>query len=713
MKRPIGFVSQIILLIVLAAIPALSQPVPQFSSSEVGPGEAEDQGVLPNQVDQEDRSHGVARVSLLNGDVSVRRGDSGDFVAAAINAPLLALDSLQTGPASRAEIQFDTANRVRFGTDTEARLSQLTADHFQLQVARGTVTWAVLTDSGAQAEIATPSVAIHPVSRGSYRVTVLPDGTTLITVRAGSLEVFTPGGVERVEAGQTMMARGAVENPEFQIVAAVRFDEWDQFNERRDRELLSSQSYNYVSRDIAGAEDLDNYGQWNSDPTYGQVWTPRVAADWAPYRLGRWTNEDYYGWTWVSADPWGWAPYHYGSWFQGSYGWSWFPGQRYSHHYYRPALVAFFGFGHGGGGGFGFGNVGWVPLAPYERFHPWYGRGGNGFNRGYGRGGTIVNNVNITNTYRNARSNNGVTSLNSGDFASGRFGRYQSPGMGQLQQAGAVRGQLPFAANSNHNRFNDRQTAVQPRTNFSQTRFADHMQSGTTLNRQTAPAIQQNVGGFGRQSGNQSAPNIQVPNGNSNWNRFGTPNNVAAPSTYQPQQNGSFGRQQGSFSTRPPQVQNNYQQNNGNASGWQRFGDPAATRQGSNGSASGSVGNYRQFSGAPSQAQQFGRGSSQAVQVAPPVVRERSTNFNQPQYNQPSYNQPRYNQSSPSYTRSNQPSYNPPSSSRPFYSEPRQERRPTNQPRQESSRQSSAPTYRRESNNSGGNNRDNGSHNRR
>ena len=30
----------------------------------------------------------VARISVLNGDVSVRRGDSGDVVAAALNAPL-------------------------------------------------------------------------------------------------------------------------------------------------------------------------------------------------------------------------------------------------------------------------------------------------------------------------------------------------------------------------------------------------------------------------------------------------------------------------------------------------------------------------------------------------------------------------------------------------------------------------------------------------
>ena len=43
------------------------------------------------------------------------------------------------------------------------------------------------------------------------------------------------------------------------------------------------------------------------------------------------------------------------------------------------------------GFGFGFGNIGWVPLAPYEMFHPWWGRGYyGGFNRGMN-----ITNVNI------------------------------------------------------------------------------------------------------------------------------------------------------------------------------------------------------------------------------------------------------------------------------------------------------------------------------
>lgn len=68
---------------------------------------------------------GVARISLINGDVSVRRGDSGDWIAAALNAPLVISDHVVTGPSSRTEIQFDYANILRLAANAEVGLSGL------------------------------------------------------------------------------------------------------------------------------------------------------------------------------------------------------------------------------------------------------------------------------------------------------------------------------------------------------------------------------------------------------------------------------------------------------------------------------------------------------------------------------------------------------------------------------------------------------------
>jgi hypothetical protein len=425
------------------------------------------------QPDNDERpARGVARISLINGDVSVKRGDSGDLTAAAINAPLVVEDRVYTGEGSRVEVQFDYANMVRMAGNGELRLAELEYRRYLLQLAAGTVTFRVLRDSDADVEISTPSVAVRPVKRGEYRVTVRVDGTTEVTVRSGEAEIFTPQGSQRLRAGRTLMARGPVSDPEFQIVNAAREDDWDRWNARRDRDLERSRAYQYVSRDVYGAEDLDAYGRWVQVPPYGWVWSPVVVAGWAPYRLGRWAWIDWYGWTWVSYDPWGWAPYHYGRWFWNApYGWCWWPGGIGVRHYWRPALVSFFGWdswsGFHVGVGVGFGRIGWVPLAPFEPYRPWYGsRYYGGFrNRTYvDNSVNIVNNVNITNVYRNARVRDAITVVNGEDFRAGRVGRLRSLSDGELRQASLVNGQLPVAPARESLRLSDREPG---RTNVS------------------------------------------------------------------------------------------------------------------------------------------------------------------------------------------------------------------------------------------------------
>ena len=429
MKRLIGLTTLVIgmMLVPLQAQQPASQPF------------QDDSGDAPD--------HGVARLSLQNGNVSVAHGDTGDMVAAQVNAPLVASDRVLTGEGSRAEIQFDALNMIRLAPMSEVRMGELQYRRYLVQVAQGTVTFRVLRPSNAQSEaqveISTPNSSVHPLQPGTYRITVHGDGTSEITVREGEADVFSPTGSEPLRAGTTLMSRGSASDPEFRTTAAIGFDEWDRWNTERDRAFdRVNESSRYVSPDISGAEDLSNHGRWVNDPSYGSVWVPNADPDWAPYRNGRWSYIDYYGWSWVSYDPWGWAPYHYGRWYQGGYGWSWYPGPVASRYYWRPALVGFFGWGSPGFGvsvGFGFGNVGWVPLAPYEPFRPWYGRNIYGGNRV-----TVINNTNIVNVYRNARVNGGVTSLRAGDF--GRVPvdnrSYVRAGDRDLTRGGMVNGPL-------------------------------------------------------------------------------------------------------------------------------------------------------------------------------------------------------------------------------------------------------------------------------
>jgi hypothetical protein len=447
-------------------------------------------------------------------------------------------------------------------------------------------------------ELDTPTVSVRPAKLGTYRISVNQDAESEITARSGDVEIFTPRGSQWVYSGQTMLARGTASDPEYQIVQAAGIDDWDRWNDSRDRLITASPSQRYVPPGVYGAEELDPYGNWVNVPQYGYVWQPAVAPGWAPYRVGRWVWLDWYGWTWVSADPWGWAPYHYGRWFyEPAFGWLWYPGALGVRHYWSPALVGFFGFG-GGGVALGFANVGWVPLAPYEVLRPWWGRGFYG-GPGYINRSLNIVNVNVTNTYRNARVTNGFTAVSGADFRSGRFNNFVRPSGGELTQASFARGPLPVTPNSVNLRYSDRQAAFTPRSTAPARVFSYRQQGSATLpNRSLDPPL------AGRAQGG--------------WTRFGAP---AGPSTV-PVGSGSIVRNDtglqrfGESRTTPaPSVAPAAQR------GWSRFGEPYA------GSRQSSAPQAAAESPRNSGANQFNQSRGPApLRVTPPVVRERQNN---------------------------------------------------------------------------------------
>ena len=105
------FASKLVVVVALFALSAPAQPpLPPPDQA----AQQQDDGPDPDSA-----SRSVARLSVMNGDVSVRRGDNGDLVAAALNAPLVVGDRVLTGPNSRAEVQFDSANMIRLAPETE------------------------------------------------------------------------------------------------------------------------------------------------------------------------------------------------------------------------------------------------------------------------------------------------------------------------------------------------------------------------------------------------------------------------------------------------------------------------------------------------------------------------------------------------------------------------------------------------------------------
>src|ERR1022692_2519461 len=101
---------------------------------------------------QVDISPGVARISLIQGDVSTQRGDTGDWAAAALNQPLVAGDRISTGDSSQAELQLDHANILRLGNNSQAKIAtvervQNQRAQIQVQIWQGLAYYSVFKDS--------------------------------------------------------------------------------------------------------------------------------------------------------------------------------------------------------------------------------------------------------------------------------------------------------------------------------------------------------------------------------------------------------------------------------------------------------------------------------------------------------------------------------------------------------------------------------------
>src|SRR3970040_337194 len=101
---------------------------------------------------KEESRYGVARISLIHGDVTMMRGDTQDWVAATVNTPLVRGDRIYAGDRSRTEIQIDYANVLRLAERTEVKLADIARTRMQVQLSRGLVTYNVLGGSEADVE---------------------------------------------------------------------------------------------------------------------------------------------------------------------------------------------------------------------------------------------------------------------------------------------------------------------------------------------------------------------------------------------------------------------------------------------------------------------------------------------------------------------------------------------------------------------------------
>ena len=380
----------------------------------------------------------VGRLNYREGPVSYQPPGINDWVDADVNRPLTIGDNIWVGERGRAEFHIGSA-ALRLSAYSAFQFLNLDDQIVQIRLSEGSLTVRLRNLAQNQIfEIDTPNLAFTIVRPGQYRIDANPDSqTTVVTVREGEGEVTGGGQAFPLYTRQRVVVTGD-QQINYNLASAGGADEFDQWGSTRDRREDQSLSARYVSREIPGYDDLDQYGRWDDQPGYGPVWMPTsVSGGWAPYHDGHWAWIAPWGWTWVDDAPWGFAPYHYGRWASFCGRWGWIPGPYGVTPLYAPALVGWIGGGRGGSGfslSFAIGTaaaVAWFPLGPREPYFPSY-QASQGYFMRVNNTNTVINNTTINNYYNsrnvndagidyaNRRIQNGVTAVPQNTFASGR-----------------------------------------------------------------------------------------------------------------------------------------------------------------------------------------------------------------------------------------------------------------------------------------------------
>ena len=351
-------------------------------------------------------SLGAIRVKIVQGDVQVKIADTGEWVPASVNMPLVEGDELWVPDESRASLQTVNGNYVRLDENTALQILRMDGDSYQFHLTEGRVYALSRAPARSVLQFDTPDASIRTFGNARFRIDI-PGGETDVSVFRGAAQAENDAGTTTVRAGN-MLAVGEDGFAELSPVPSP--DDWQRWNAKEDGIVLSrGKSYEYLPDELRTySNDFDAGGRWVNVPEYGYCWTPTVVvtSDWAPYRNGRWVwrGGDY---VWVGYEPWGWAPYHYGRWaFTARIGWIWVPPAR-GDVYWAPGYVGWVRSGD---------HVAWVPLAPRETY---YGYGNHGR---YSRNITNVNinQIQVTNVYRNVNVTNSITVVNQTTFLTGR-----------------------------------------------------------------------------------------------------------------------------------------------------------------------------------------------------------------------------------------------------------------------------------------------------
>ncbi|HTC76758.1 MAG TPA: DUF6600 domain-containing protein [Edaphobacter sp.] len=289
--------------------------------------------------------HRAARLSFLQGDVTVDHLDNTAGDPAQINMPLAEGARLTTGEDGQAEVEFEDGSVVRLTPNSSLGLTALSIDpaenfHTQMTVLHGLVYAELRASSKYFYVVDAGGALVSPVANARIRIN-LDQPPATISVFNGTVQIehaSTPqadGYKKDVGAGESLTG-DVSDSSQYSVSQSVEQDSWDEWNRGRDQARADAALNRTAARDgFAGGQgygwsDLDANGSWYDVPGQGQVWQPTIAqdaGDFDPYGYGSWVAYPGAGYVWASGYAWGWTPFHCGHWsYWNGFGWGWSPG---------------------------------------------------------------------------------------------------------------------------------------------------------------------------------------------------------------------------------------------------------------------------------------------------------------------------------------------------------------------------------------------------
>src|SRR5436190_2341685 len=173
----------------------------------------------------------VVRISLITGEVNLKRSGNTDWERARLYFALVEGDTIAIDAQARVEIQIDARNFVRLGENSVLKIVTLRDEGVALSVVEGTasVRLAKFDRDHEYFEIDAPKTTLAAEKKGLYRIDVSSDGRVRLSARdGGRARIYSETSGFELRDGRTaeLIFEGA-DAGDWQFIAANAVDSWD------------------------------------------------------------------------------------------------------------------------------------------------------------------------------------------------------------------------------------------------------------------------------------------------------------------------------------------------------------------------------------------------------------------------------------------------------------------------------------------------------